>query len=236
MRRFLAFGAAIVLSLAFVAQSGVSGEKKGPNQQDPPKDSQDGAASKAIRDLEAANLLVAIGRRDKHAESLLVAAQILHRTQTQPIGAERKATETANPKTLPAQDNTPKGLIAEAKKLSSAPHVMALAEATSKMVEEDVRGAVGGPKVDSFVIQPGQVVNWNPIRFFANQKAEVYIDNGTSGRMLLQVFDDVGNLVAQDNVPGSYYRCVWYPRWTGDFRFRLTNLDNIAFRCGMATN
>ena len=79
-------------------------------------------------------------------------------------------------------------------------------------------------------------VNWNPIRFFGNERAEVYIDNGIAGRMILQVFDENGNLVAQDNVPGPFFRCVWYPRWTGPFRIRLINNDTIAFTCGMATN
>ncbi len=203
----------------------------------PPKDAKDSARSKALQDLELAYELIRYGRQEKSPESLLMAAQILHKTPTDPLGVESKTEGASKGTATPAKmDNSPKALLAEAKKMASGSQLDGMAMATEKMLEESTRGATSGPRVDSFTIGAFQVVNWNPINFQANQKAEVYIHVGVNSRMVLEVTDEFGNVVARDNVPGSYYRCVWYPNWTGPFRIRLTSSDSIPLRCGMATN
>lgn len=229
----------IVVAIALMAVPTLAfagGEKKGPNQDTASTDAKPAANAKALQDLQTADMLIVFGRREKSPEALLVAAQILHKTPTKKLDAASVSSQAKETKTAATHDNTPKALVAEAAKLSSAAHIVALVDATNKMIQEDTRGASAGPQVDSFVIQPGQTVNWNPITFRGGEGAEVYISNGSIGRMTLQVFDDAGNLVAQDSTPGNYFRCVWVPRWTGSFRIRLTNNDSSAFRCGMATN
>lgn len=213
-------------------------DKKGTNIQEATKDTKEAASSKAMASIELANSLIRWGREEKNAEALLLAAQIIHKTPTDKLKAERTVTGGKAEKTAKAakMSNTPKALIAEARKLSSAPQVEALAQATGKMLEETTRGAAPGPKVDSFYIGAFQTINWNPITFYANERAEVYISVGAQSRMVLEVFDENGNVVARDSVPGNYYRCVWNPRWTGPFRVRLTSNDSFGFNCGLATN
>jgi hypothetical protein len=242
IRTFVAAGLLTGLGLTVYAtalsQRGEAQEKKGSNIQDPPKDVKDADTTKGLQDLELAWRLIQYGRNHKHPESLLIAAQILHRipTQTLKVGHQATAEKEAKTAAAPTVDNSPKALVAEAKKLSASPAVKNLAIATQATIDEESRGALGGPKVDSFVIQPFQTITWNPITFVGGQRAVIHINNGVFGNMVLEAIDEFGNVVARDNVPGSYFRVEWFPRWTGSFRLRLRNLDSIAFSCGLGTN
>jgi len=215
------------------------GDKKGANTQETGKDTKNSENAQALKDLELAARLIEFGRRKKSAASLLVAAQILHNTPAQKLKAgskvdkEKPGTTAAAP---PEVDNSPKALVKEAQKLSATAPTKALAAATLEMLEEKPRGAERGPQTDGFVIQPGQAINWNPINFVGGQLAVVHVSNGVVGSMSLEVRDQNGNLVARDNVPGTFFRVQFVPRWTGPFYIRLVNYDSIAFRCGMATN
>lgn len=213
-------------------------EKKGPNIQEAPKDAKETEQTKALQDLELASRLIQYGRKNKHAESLLIAAQVLHNTPTQELKVESKASGKPKEKAAPPAkvDNSPKALVAEAKRLSSSPAVASLAEATLKILDEAPRGPVGGPRVDNFTIQPGQRITWDPITFVGLQRATVFIDNRVFGNMLLEVFDQFGNRVAVDGVPGTFFSATWTPAFNGPFTIRLTNRDTIAFRCVLTTN
>jgi hypothetical protein len=232
----VSLGAVTALSLAVLSTTGQ--EKKGPNIQDPPKGAKASKTDKLVGDLDLAAGLIQYGRANKHAESLLIAAQILHKTPTEPlkVGHTVESKEGVKTKPVAKVDNSPKGLVAEAKKLSSSAHVEALAAATQKMIDETTREAVGGPKVDSFTIQPFQTINWNPIDFVGGRLAVVHVHTGVYGSMILEVRDQFGNVIAKDSRPGISFRCEWYPAFTGPYRFRLINIDTIAFNCGMATN
>jgi hypothetical protein len=217
-------------------------DKTGKNVQQTPKDAKPSAKCQAIDTLGMADQMIQYGRQQKCAECLLMAAQIMHRTGGEPLKAGRtvtggQATQGGETGTKTAkQGNSPKSLVAEAKKMSSSPQVDQLAMATEKMLQETVRGSVTGPRFDNFSIGPFQTVNWNPVTFAANERAEVYISTGVFSRMILEVIDENGNVVARDTVAGNYYRCVWYPRWAGPFRFRLTSNDNLYFNGSLRTN
>jgi hypothetical protein len=232
----------LVLTICLVAcfSAAVAGQdKKSPNVQDPPKGAKESPKTKAVQDLELAARLIQYGRSEKNAEALLVAAQILHKTPTEKLAvgsAVENSDKMAKPAAAAAVDDSPKALVAEAKKMSSSTQVAALATATAKMLEESTRGALGGPKIDAFTIRPGDTINWNPITFVGGQKAVVFIDNRVFGSMVLEVRDENGNVVARDNLPGTYFRVEFVPAWTGPFRIRLINIDTISFNCGMATN
>jgi hypothetical protein len=139
-------------------------------------------------------------------------------------------------KSAQAMDNSPKALVAEAKKMATTPAAEALAASTEKMVQEAQRDAAGGPKTDNFVIKPGETITWKPITFVGGKKAIVDIEYVVDGRMTLEVFDQSGNLVARDNIPGHYVNCQWFPAQTGSFTCRLTNNDTISFLCNLLTN
>jgi hypothetical protein len=233
---FLAIAGLGLAAMNFTAAG--EAQKKGPNVEATAKAAKDAANTKALQALELANQLIRYGRQEKNPESLLLAAQILHKTGTRPLKVEHTVTGKAAENATKARevDNNPKALLAEAKKLSSRPEVDALVMATENLLKEKTRGAVGGPRVDRFTIGSYQTINWNPITFAAGQRAEVFISTGAQSVMVLEIIDENGIVVARDNVPGNYYRCVWIPRWTGPFRIRLSSADSRSFTCGMATN
>jgi hypothetical protein len=223
------------------AQDQAKTDKKGTNTQEPGKGAKASAKSRAMADLELASELIRFGRREKNGESLLLAAQILHKTATRPLNVGHETSGQAGGQGQTAKagkkmGDNPKELVAEARRMSSSPACEALAMATDKMLQEATRGAANGPASDYFTVQPLQTVRWNPISFRAGERAEVYVNTGSYSNMVLEVTDENGNLVAQDNVPANYYRCVWTPRWTGSFRIRLVNRDNITFNCRLVTN
>jgi hypothetical protein len=242
LRNQAVLGLAAVVVLGFagtstMAQDDAKPDKKGTNVQEAAKDAKESAKTKAMQDLELANQLIRYGRQEKNAESLLLAAQILHKTHTSPLNVQHAVTGKSDPaQKAQKMDNSPTALVAQAKRLSSSSQVEALAMATEKLLQEGTRGAAGGPRVDAFSVGPLQSVTWNPITFRAGERAEVFISTGLFSVMILEITDENGNLVVRDNIPANFYRCVWYPRWTGTYRIRLINNDNMFFNCGMATN
>jgi len=232
--------ASLVLVTGFAAaqEKGAVAEKK-PNVQDTDKKAKPSAAAKAVQDLELANQLIRYGRAEKNAEALLLAAQILHKTPSKDFKTEYAVTSKDGEKVMKKavkEDNSPKALVAEAKKLSTAKQVEALAMATQKLLDEGERSPTLGPMSDTFTIGPMQIINWNPVQFKANERAEVYVSTGILSVMTLEVIDENGNVVVRDSVPGNYYRCTWTPRWTGNFRIRLISDDTLSFNCKMYVN
>lgn len=242
MKRIRIFAAAVVLcglcsGLTVIGQEKT--EKKGPNTQETPKDVKTNPKTKALDDLALASKLIAFGRETKSAESLLLAAKIIHTTPTEKHAVDTTGItgDAAKAKMAMQKDNSPKALIAEAKAMSTAPYVGALAMATAKIVDEESRGVVGGAYRSVRTVGPGQVWTVSGLTFAGGQLAVVDVDlYGVAGRFVLTVHDQFGNQVARDAVPGAFYNCRWVPRFTGQFTIRLTNIDTIAFNCDLLTN
>jgi hypothetical protein len=213
-------------------------DKKGPNVQDPPKNLTINAKTKALQDLELAAKLITFGREHKNAESLLLAAKIIHTTPTEKLKADKNEVsgDATKAKMAMQKDSSPKALIAEAKAMSSAPHIGALATATEKIVDEEPRGVIGGPVRGVQVVGPGQVWTISGLTFAGGQLAVVDVQLLIPGRFILTVHDQYGNLVARDAVPAAFYNCRWVPAATGPVTVRLTNIDTIAFSCDLLTN
>jgi len=209
-------------------------DKKAPNVQESAKGAKETDKTKGIDDLALASKLIQYGRKEKHPESLLIAAQILHKNPTEKLTVGSKVTgEATKSIAVATYDDSPKALVAEAKKLSSSAHVASLAAATLMILDEEPRGPAGGPSTDFFTIQPGQRITWNPITFIGLQRATVHIDNRVFGNMLLEIFDEFGNRVAFDGIPGTFFNSSWTPAFNGPFTIRLTNRDTIAFNCSL---
>lgn len=211
-------------------------DKKGPNTQEAPKGIKESAKTKAVDDMALAAQLIQYGRREKNAESLLMAAQILHKTSTQKLDAKRKVEGEMKGEAPASADDSPKALVAEAKKMSTSAAVKALAAATQQIIDESSRGPAGGARFDNFTIQPGQRVVWDPITFIGLEPATVHINNRVFGNMILEVFDQFGNRVAVDSTPGTFFRVNWTPAFTGTFTIRLTNRDTIGFNCSLVAS
>lgn len=214
----------------------VQEEKKAPNVQKDPKEAKETARSKGHKDLALAYQLIQYGRANKNAESLLLAAQIIHKTPTEELKYNvEKPAETKGK--VKVWDNSPKALLAEAKKLSSSAAVEALAAATAKILEEETRGTVGPPLKAAFTIYTNEVITTRPVEFFGGERAKVFVSlNGVSGRCVLDVLDQNGNVVARDSLPGNYYSVEWVPTFTSSYRIRLANLDTISFNCLLLSN
>ena len=238
-RIYLSLAGLLVCGLCLTFSS-MAQEKKEPNVGDPAKGAKETEKTKALRDLELASRLINYGRANKHAESLLIAAQIIHKTPTQKLNVASKATggdAATKVADAPVRDDSPKALVAEAKKLSPSAHVAGLANATLLILDEESRGVAGGPMSSgNFVVRPGVAFTWDPITYIGLQSAIVHVNTGTNCNMLLEVFDQFGNRVAADGVPGNYFRVSWTPRDTGTFTIRLTNRDTIALACNIQTN
>jgi hypothetical protein len=241
-RVLLAIAALVGVSLATMSR-GVADDlplqdKKTANMQPAPKDAKDSDTIKTVKNVELAYKLACYGRQEKSAESLILAAQILHKNPTEPFksGFTVSGKQTGDTAKAGVNPFTPQMLLAEAKKMSTSPQVEAMAKATDKMLQEATRSAVGGPKSDFFTITPGQVITWKPVTFKANEKAIVDIEYGVYGRMTLEVFDENGNLIGRDDVPDHFVNVIWYPIRQGNFTFRLTNNDTLTFACSLLTN
>jgi hypothetical protein len=240
MKRFGLFAAVVVLcgvgTHSTVLAQGDKGEKK-PNVQESPKNLKLDEKTKALQDLALAYRLIAFGREHKNAESLLLAAKIIHNNPTAALNANKNEV-TGKAAAAPAgqKDNSPKALIAEAKAITTAPHVTALATATEQTIAEEPRGRIGGPARLIQTVGSGQV--WTVTASFAGgRQAEVDIDlNGVPARCVMTVHDEFGNLITRDTVPGNFYNCRWVPAFTGQFTIRLSNIDTIALRCDLLTN
>jgi hypothetical protein len=238
MKRLCLFASVVLLCgigthCAVLAQ----GDKKKPNVQESPKNVKLDDKTKALQDLALASRLIAYGREHKSPESLLVAAKIIHTTPTGKLQAEKnEVTGKAAEKAAASKDSSPKALIAEAKAMSSAAHISALAAAAEQVIAEDTRGRVGGPAQLIQTVGPGQ--EWTvTTNFVGGRPAEVDIDlKGVVGVAVMTVHDQFGNLVAKDAVPGNFYNCRWVPAVTGPFTIRFTNVDTIAFRADLLTN
>jgi hypothetical protein len=241
MNRIRMFAAALILcglctGLTVVGQDKT--EKKSPNVQDTPKNLTINPKTKALQDLALAAKLITFGREHKSAESLLLAAKIIHTTPTAKLKADKSEVsgDAVKAQAAKQRDSSPKALIAEAKVMSSAPHIAALVAATEKIVDEESRGVVGGPQRGVQNVGPGQVWTVSGLTFAGGQLAVVDVQLLIAGRFILTVHDQSGNLVARDAVPGSFYNCRWVPISTGPVTVRLTNIDNITFTCDLLTN
>jgi hypothetical protein len=230
-----------VLSTVAV-QKGMAQEKKGPAVQEPAKTDKQSPDAKYLHDLELAFKLIQYGRQNKNAESLLIAAQIIHKTPTRKLKAEFKVTGEGKETTpVPTKiDNSPKALIAEAKKLSSSVVVENLAMVTQKMIDEETRGPAGGPMASGFfIVQPNRSFTYDPIQFVGLQRAIVHVEmlNGLAdSQMVLEVFDQFGTRVAMDNIPGNYFRTEFTPAFNHRFTIRLTNRDSIPYTVRIRAN
>ena len=117
---FAVVGLSIALFASGVASEPQDVKQQGTNVQAPPKDAQDNAKSKALHDLELAGRLISYGRQEKNAESLLLAAQILHKTPTEMMksGFTIEGSK-GDPVKTPLWTKGASELVAEAKKMGS---------------------------------------------------------------------------------------------------------------------
>ena len=224
--------AVLVGALAAVATAGrAEDDKKGTNALDREAAAKATVtdAAKAVDQLALGRRLAAYGRATKSPEALALAARILAdtpatNTPTKPTGEDARG---AKPADKPARDDTPMGLLAEAKKLAgSDPTVAALA---AKVEVEKARGAVAGARTWVETVGGGRTDQYT-ITFRGGEAAVFAVSGDGDTRLDLYVYDQNGNLIDSDVGHGDDKVCRWAPRWTGPFVIRVVNRGSVANR------
>ncbi|MCC6418850.1 MAG: hypothetical protein IT429_11500 [Gemmataceae bacterium] len=238
IRRLLALTACAGLLLAVATGPGSAddkkeGKKEGVNVagKDLKKFTED-KKSQAANDLGLAGQLIRYGRQHKSPEALLTAARILGTTAT----AERKEqpkTEVAKDKKGEerkgaAPDNSPKALLAEAKKMArNDKTIVAMADRVGQALDEGIRGAASGP-LRSLHRIPAYGTHSYRITFRGGETARVVLDGDGGTDLDLFIYDENGNLVRSDVGLSDYANLSWVPRWTGPFTIRVRNLGRFS--------
>jgi hypothetical protein len=222
----------------FVTVLQAAEEKTGANQAPPEAAAKAQASPEAIavQQIRLARTLIDYGRKNKAPEALITAARILAANGTselkeKPIHEQPADAPGGEKKDKQASDDSPRGLLEEAKKLSNNnPAIVALANSV-----ELSRGAIGGPKQSVDVVKPLSTDVYK-IAFRAEEVARVAISGDGDTRLDLYVYDENGNLITSQVGPGDDCLASWVPRWSGVFFIRIVNRGLLPNRYTIVTN
>lgn len=245
-KKLSALLATVPLALALaVSMPGHSAEKgadskKGTNVD---KNKKTGSAQTQAVELAAlADQLATYGDRKKDAMALIVAAKIQSEVGVQAGKQERtagkgKGSDKGDKKSGAApqpRDTSVAGLTARAKQYAGdRKDLIALADDVAK---SGARGAVGGPKGATHVVEARVTDHFRNISFQAGQPAAVAISGDGDTDLDLFVYDENNLLICRSDSAGDDEICRWTPRWTGVFRFEVRNLGTVYNRYRILTN
>lgn len=193
-------------------------------------------AADKVQKVALAHSLIRYARKSKAPEGLITAARILAEVGGEKL--EAKPTSVADPKApkagkkdKPVADNSPKALLAEAKKLSGDdPAIVKLANSV-----ELSRGAVGGPKRAAHSVNALGTDSFS-VTFRGGEVARVAISGDGDTRLDLFIYDEFGNLVDSRVGPGDDAMASWVPKWTGKFTIKVVNRGIVYNRYVIVTN
>jgi hypothetical protein len=231
MKAALVAGCGLALALAGCASAGgAQGAAAKQEKLDTP-------VSDGIAAIQTAYSLAKYGYANYSAGALIEAAEILSKTQTQPLGVQGEvegeaggAAETAH------AEFTPANLLADAKTFAAGDATMlAWADKVASASSGQTRGAVGGPKWGAEVVGGRDSVYFD-LPFYAGRPATVSISGDGSSDLDLYVYDENGNLIAYDEGNSDDALVRWNPRWTGQFRIVVKNVGRNWNRFGIATD
>ncbi|GHU82020.1 hypothetical protein FACS189468_5690 [Spirochaetia bacterium] len=198
----------------------------------------EGSVSAGISAIRVAYDLAKYGYGSYSASALIEAADILAKTQTQPLeaaaekdtAADAGAAETAHP------EFTPANLIADAKKFAAGDATMlAWAAKVESSLGSATRGAVGGPREGVEAVAALSTMTYK-LPFRAGQPATVFVSGDGSTDLDLYVYDENGNLIAYDEDYSDDCLVRWNPRWTGSFIIVVKNLGRVWNRYTLVTD
>ena len=232
---------ALLSGLVFSGQAaGEKKEKKEPNKAAPGAEGKMTDSARAVLDHEAAHAMIDYGRRTKSPLALLAAAQVFVRSEARDLKAKSTVENTRKGeptrKTVAKVDNSPKGLIAEVRKMTKVKSVLALAKALEEEIAEGSRGRVPGPGFDNSYVSGGYVRTYTGQTFRGGEIAIVTVMGNGGANLELEVYDDLGFLVAADRAPGRGYRVSWTPRFTGTFTIKVKNNGFVNNYYTLTTN
>ena len=187
-------------------------------------------AGSGVRIIALSQDLADLGRRDKDALMLIVAADIAKKADVRQIDRvpEGGTAETSDPYAVEA-------LLTDAVALGGASPVI-------KALAEEVRAtATKGRAVSkgySVATLKGAGTDWyRGHKFVGGQYAEVSVQGrGGTGSVDLFLYDDKGNLVCRDLRQSGTGYCGWTPSATSVFDIKIVNRTGQPFRYALSTN
>lgn len=239
--RVLPIASLIAASVALTAAgcataSGGAAAAKGPG------DATVSPAAQAAQDLAMAHQLAAYGERANDALALATAAQIVINTPVADLNVEPEARPGAA--AAPAGSKGPAeteeldatDLLADARRAAAGNNeVLALIGRVEARAQTARRGAVGGAREAYEVVEAGNTHVYN-ITFRGGEFAMVYIDGDDDTDLDLYIYDDRGYLIDSSISIFDEEFIEWVPRYTGNFRIEVRNLDNLWNAYYLLTN
>ena len=126
----------------------------------------------------------------------------------------------------------PTKLLADAKAMAGDDGVLL---ALIDDVNNNVRGAVGGPKYASSCVMAGSTDIYN-ISFRGGELAMIIVIGDGDTDLDLYVYDNNGNLIARDADFSDDCVATFTPRWTGNFRIKIVNRGRTSNCYVLRTN
>jgi len=197
-------------------------DKKGSNATADVKIKDEGSQVQQVR---AAMETAAWGRANKNPAALAIAAKMLEGVSPKEIDKlqkEESGTAAAGDEKKTTKV-TAETLMAEAKALAGdSKDAQAAIDAVTKAGVAS-RGAVGGAIARYGDVVKGNFINTYTVTFRGGELAEVGTWGDGSTNLDLFVYDENGNLIAQDTGPGDRCYVALTPKWTGVFKVRVIN-------------
>jgi len=190
-------------------------------------------ATESVTETALAHSLISYGRKHKRPEALLAAARILA-SQPEPKkmkdkpkterhtkeGKEEKKTEVK-------RDNSPEGLVAEARKMApKGKEVGGAATWIAREIQEIKRSPVGGPRRGYYRV-PAFSTNTHTITMRGREQFVVAISGDGDTRLDLYVYDENDNYCTSHVGPGDDKIVYWVPAWTGRFQIKVVNRGSV---------
>ena len=97
-------------------------------------------------------------------------------------------------------------------------------------------GATGGPKFVNDTVVLGNSTDYYTVYFRGNEFARVVMKGEGSSDLDCYLYDQNGNLVAQDLNSEDFCELKFAPRWTGPFVIYVRNLGDNPNMYSMRTN
>lgn len=219
---------------------GVHAAEEGPNVGD--KEVELKGEALATQRAHLAHELAAYGRETRDAMALIVAADILSSVGGNEVEREKSTEdlESANPAAEEAEDKdaseevySVSSLLADARALARGDE--ALVKAADQVASQEQKGRVPGP---AYSISKVNALShdWYRARFRGGEPAIVAVVGDGDTDLDLRIYDQNGNLICADTDYSDRNLCRWTPRWTGEFRIRITNLGRVWNQYQLRTN
>lgn len=218
--KLLGLSALLILCLASTAYAN---NKKGQNASEDKVPATEAAT--AVSNNALAARLAHFARETKSPMAMAAAAEIL---AAFPLKDEAKAKTDARGTAAPSvsSKNAPdaQALFAEAVTMAKDKQNSALADIIGKQAKASgkTKGRVSGAARHIDVVKKGTKDSYM-LRFKGGEMAIAAASSMNDEDIDMHVYDENGNLVASDIENDGVPVCIWNPRWTGEFKIRITN-------------